>query len=84
MPSEAARQADLPFEPAEEGGAGTVFQCGLCGARFTHGGQVCGGCPLRAACNVVQCPNCGYQFPRSSHIVRWLRWLWTAEEEEEP
>ena len=53
--------------------AGTPFRCGLCGARFTHGAQVCGACPLRNACDVVQCPSCGYQFPRESRIVNWLR-----------
>lgn len=65
-----------------EGEADTCFHCALCGARFTHGGQVCGGCPLRAACDVVQCPNCGYQFPRTSRIVTWLQRLWRAGEEE--
>ena len=66
----------------EEREAGTLFQCALCGARFTHGAQVCGGCVLRASCDVVQCPNCGYQFPRTSRIATWLRRLWRAGDEE--
>jgi Fe2+ transport system protein FeoA len=54
---------------------GTLFTCLLCGARFTHGGQVCTSCPFAAGCDVVACPRCGYQFPRSSRLVEWVRAL---------
>jgi len=53
--------------------AATTFACPLCGGRFTHGGQVCGACPLSAGCDVVQCPHCLYAFPRSSRLVDWFR-----------
>jgi hypothetical protein len=56
-----------------DGEDGTVFVCALCGARFTHGGRVCGGCALQPGCFLVKCPSCGYQFPRSSPLVDWLR-----------
>jgi predicted amidophosphoribosyltransferase len=63
------------FTPAAAGTTGTVFTCALCQARFTHGDRVCGACPLHAGCDLVKCPNCGYQFPRSSRLVEWLeRW----------
>ena len=81
MRTEARLRTEAPFVPAREGADGTLFTCGLCGARFTHGEQVCGGCVLRAACDVVRCPNCGYQFPRESRIVAWLGRLWGREEE---
>jgi hypothetical protein len=55
----------LPAHPAES----SVFTCGLCGNRFTHGGLVCGTCPMQTGCALVRCPNCGFQFPRSSRIV---------------
>lgn len=55
-----------------EPGASSLFTCALCGARFTHGEKVCGSCPLNRGCDVVRCPNCGYQFPRESAIVRWV------------
>jgi len=55
---------------------GTSFECGLCGTSFTHGERVCGACPLNAGCDLVQCPNCGYRFPRSSRLVDWARRLW--------
>jgi hypothetical protein len=72
----------VPFMPATEGGGGSLFVCGLCGARFTHGDQVCGGCVLRAGCDVVRCPSCGYQFPRGSRIAAWLGRLWGGKEEQ--
>jgi hypothetical protein len=63
------------FSPAEDGPAGTLFRCGLCGLRFTHGDRVCGACPIGAGCDLVRCPGCGYQFPRRSRTVEWLgRW----------
>jgi hypothetical protein len=61
--------------------ARTLFQCALCSARFTDGARVCGTCPLRRACDVVCCPNCGYQFPRSSRVADWLRSLWGMKED---
>ena len=60
--------------------SGVGFQCALCGARFTDGARLCGACPLRRACDVVCCPNCGYQFPRVSRLGAWLRRLGGAEE----
>jgi hypothetical protein len=60
----------------DEAAEATVFACPLCGCRFTHGGQACGSCPLTRGCELVQCPNCLYSFPRSSRIVNWMR-LWS-------
>jgi len=64
----------LPVVGASTSGA-TEFRCGLCGARFTHGTMACGSCPLHAGCDVVKCPKCGFQFPRSSRLVEWTRAL---------
>lgn len=50
----------------------TLFACGLCGHAFTHGDQACGSCALGAACLLVKCPRCGYQFPRGSRIAGFL------------
>ena len=63
--------ADAPFTPVDRPDGGTQFRCALCGTRFTHGGRVCGSCPLGAACDLVSCPHCGYGFPRKSRVVDW-------------
>ena len=63
---------EIPFVPVGDAPAeGTVLTCGFCGMSFTHGGQVCGSCPLNAGCDLAKCPNCGFQFPRSSRLVDW-------------
>lgn len=67
--------ASTPFVPADAAAPATVFDCPLCAARFSHGALACGGCPLNLGCDVVKCPNCGYQFPRTSRIVTWARRL---------
>ena len=63
------------FQPAGQETRATVFTCPLCGGRFTHGEEVCSGCPLAAGCDVVQCPHCRYSFPRSSRILGFFRRL---------
>ena len=66
----------IPFVQVEDGNVeSTVFDCPLCGASFSHGALVCASCPLHMGCDVVKCPNCGYQFPRTSRIVTWARRL---------
>jgi hypothetical protein len=62
----------LPAHPAPPPET-SLFVCGLCGNQFTHSGLVCGTCPMQTACELVRCPNCGFQFPRSSRIVDFLR-----------
>jgi hypothetical protein len=63
----------VPFAATTSKSApGTLFSCPLCGGRFTHGQEVCSACPLSPRCNVVGCPHCGYQFPRSSATIELL------------
>jgi hypothetical protein len=55
--------------------------CPLCGFRFDETNLSCqAGCPLAAVqgCNLVCCPNCGYQMvdERKSGLVRLLRLAW--------
>ena len=67
---------DVPFVPLTGAAQGaTVFTCALCGARFTHGRQTCGSCPLATGCDVVACPNCGHSFPRRSWLVERVQRL---------
>lgn len=66
----------IPFvEAGDDAGAATVFSCPLCRAAFRHGTLACGGCPMNAGCDILKCPQCGYQFPRSSRIVEFAKRL---------
>ena len=67
--------ASLTFLPVAGETSATTFDCPLCGGRFSHGLQVCGSCPLNQGCALVRCPNCGYQFPRTSSLVELGRKL---------
>jgi len=54
--------------------AETVFMCPMCGHCFdpaAHG--ACRACPLRQGCQVLCCPDCGYQTldPARSRLARW-------------
>jgi hypothetical protein len=60
---------EMPFEAGSTPGA-TLFECGLCGLRFHHGGRVCTSCALGSSCELVRCPRCGFQFPRESRLLR--------------
>ena len=66
---------EAPFTALEgPPGDATVFQCPLCGSRFTHGLQSCPTCPVHAGCSLVTCPSCRYAFPRSSRLVDWYEY----------
>ena len=69
-------------EPRSSGPAahstGATVACELCGAHYTEAeGRVChAGCPLERGCQLLGCPNCGYETPAPSRLTRWLgRWF---------
>lgn len=38
-------------------------KCPLCGVSFDEGeNTACKSCPLNSGCNMIKCPNCGYEF----------------------
>ncbi len=50
------------------------MKCALCGFEFSESDakRPCASCPLGAKCDLICCPNCGYQAPREP---KWLnRW----------
>jgi Fe2+ transport system protein FeoA len=53
------------------------MKCALCGFEFTEAEakRPCARCPLGAHCDLVCCPNCGYQAPQEP---KWLR-RWRAQ-----
>jgi Fe2+ transport system protein FeoA len=56
-----------------------MIVCSLCGQRFDASEhQACQNCPLQKECNLVCCPNCGYEMVNvhASRLARWAaRWL---------
>ncbi len=51
------------------------MRCSLCGYQFEEDESVvvCAGCPLSKNCNMVRCPNCGFEVPAESELVRILK-----------
>lgn len=44
------------------------MRCALCGYAFDSMALAChSSCPLSAGCNIVCCPNCGYQTVDERH-----------------
>jgi rubredoxin len=48
------------------------MKCALCGFRFTEeeGVAACSGCLLGGSCNLIRCPNCGYDNPREPKLFK--------------
>lgn len=54
------------------------MQCAMCGQRYDPDQHLaCQNCPMHAGCNLVCCPNCGYQTvdPGRSKLVRLARFI---------
>jgi len=50
------------------------MKCPLCGCEFSESATTqCRRCPLHGDCQLVCCPNCGYQWPQDSRVVSWLK-----------
>jgi len=55
-----------------------TMQCSMCGQRFDPDRHLaCQSCPMHSGCDLVCCPDCGYQTvdPRRSHLVRLARFI---------
>jgi len=50
------------------------MKCPLCGIKFDeqYAQKACKGCPFHKSCNLIKCPNCGYEFPGESKIVKLI------------
>ncbi len=48
--------------------------CPMCAFGFEPEDTLCAhGCPMGAACELIRCPSCGYEFPETPKAVSWLR-----------
>lgn len=57
------------------------MRCQLCGHEFETTGLACHAeCPMGSHCNLICCPNCGYQAvdDTKSSLANFFRWLWPA------
>jgi rubredoxin len=53
------------------------MKCPLCGLEFQQeeGTAACANCPLSKGCNMVRCPNCDYEIPLETGLVKALKSL---------
>ncbi len=53
--------------------------CGLCGKEFDEAGgaKTCARCSMFGGCQMLKCPHCGYEMPRETKLVKWIR-QWKA------
>lgn len=53
------------------------MKCSLCGCEFNEqeGKGGCNTCHVFGACNMIRCPNCGYETPAEPKIIkRFKKW----------
>ena len=51
------------------------MKCPLCGLEFREedGKKACQGCLMSKGCDMIKCPNCGYDIPAEPKIIKVLR-----------
>lgn len=51
------------------------MKCSLCGFEFSekNAQKACSGCIITKSCNLVKCPNCGYESPVESKLIKKIR-----------
>jgi len=59
--------------PGEEGAEPRT--CPLCGAKASFGSSSCAVCPMGSRCEVLCCPNCGYEFVEKSVVYDFFQAL---------
>jgi len=53
------------------------MKCPLCGFNFKEEESevACQGCPIARPCGLIKCPNCGYEIPRESGLIKLIKRL---------
>jgi len=51
------------------------MKCALCGLDFDEkdAKRACSGCIMAKSCNLIKCPNCGYESPVESKLIKKIR-----------
>jgi len=51
------------------------MKCRLCGLEFNEsdGEAACKGCPVGRSCSMLKCPNCGYEVPGESGLLKLFK-----------
>jgi len=51
------------------------MKCSLCGLEFDEekAQGACNGCMFSKSCELVRCPNCGYEMPIEPKFIKKLR-----------
>jgi len=51
------------------------MRCDFCGKEFdeTDGQKTCTSCRLFGGCMMVKCPYCGYETPKETRLLKWIR-----------
>jgi len=62
-------------------GDSVMIRCQLCGFQFEEGGQtICTSCPLNKGCELICCPNCGYQIPPEPTVFKMFKRVFNKKE----
>lgn len=58
------------------------MRCDYCGNEFdeSDGHKSCSACSMFGGCQMVKCPRCGYEWPRETKLVKWIR-QWKARKQ---
>jgi hypothetical protein len=53
------------------------MKCSLCGFKFDEDESIscCEGCALSRNCNMIRCPNCGFEVPAEPKLIKVLKKL---------
>ena len=60
------------------------MKCPLCGNKFDQAEMACHhGCPFNTACNIICCPNCGYEWVEESATVNLFRKIFGGKDKDD-
>ncbi|MFQ6126844.1 MAG: hypothetical protein ACE5R6_19880 [Candidatus Heimdallarchaeota archaeon] len=59
------------------------MKCSLCGLEFSadQGRAACASCVLVRTCNLIRCPNCGFEMPIKSKLEKFIK-KWRRKKDE--